>query len=318
MKIQIKHSIKGRLRVHFQQKHMTCEQADILEYFIHHLPGVKDAKVYEQTADAVIFYTGEKEELLVSLRAFRYDTAEVPKMLMKCSGRTLNAVYKEKLIRQTLVHSWKKVFLPVPIRSVITGVKSAKYIYKGLNCLWHKKIEVSVLDGIAIGVSVFRGEMDTASSVMFLLGIGETMEEWTHKKSVDDLARSMSLNVSKVWVLQDGQEILISADEVQVGDSVVVRMGNVIPFDGIIREGEAMVNQSSMTGECLPVRKEKNGYVYAGTVVEEGEIILQVKETSGSTRFEKIVTMIEESEKLKSSMESRAEHLADRLVDYSQ
>ncbi len=317
MKIQIKHDIKGRLRVHFQQKRMTCEQADTLLYYIHHLPGVKDVKVNEQTADAIILYTGDKGELLESLRAFRYDAVEVPKVLMECSGRTLNAEYKEKLLRQTLVHFGKRLFLPVPVRSAITGVKSVKYIYKGLHSLLHKKMEVSVLDGIAIGVSVFRGEMDTASSVMFLLGIGETMEEWTHKKSVDDLARSMSLNVSKVWVLQDGQEILISADDVEVGDSVVVRMGNVIPFDGIIREGEAMVNQSSMTGEGLPVRKEKDGYVYAGTVVEEGEIILQVKETSGSTRFEKIVTMIEESEKLKSAMESRAEHLADRLVPYT-
>ena len=207
---------------------------------------------------------------------------------------------------------------PYPVRAAITAVKSAKYLYQGAHCLLQRKIEVSVLDAVAIGVSVFRGEMNTAASVMYLLGIGETLEEWTHKKSVDDLARSMSLNVSKVWLLQDGQEILVSAKEVALGDSVVVRMGNVIPFDGVIRQGEAMVNQASMTGESLPVRKEVGTYVYAGTVVEEGEIVLQVREMSGSTRFEKIVTMIEDSEKLKSTVESRAEHLADRLVPYTQ
>ncbi len=317
MDFQIKHEIRGRLRVHMLQKRMTCAEADALLYYLHSLPDVRFAKVYERTGDAVICYTGERDAVIRSLKRFCYEKAEMPQGLTEHSGRELNARYQGKLIRQTALHFGKKLFVPYSVRAVVTMLKSVKYIYRGLHCLAQRKIEVSVLDAIAIGVSVCRGEMDTASSVMYLLGIGETLEEWTHKKSVDDLARSMSLNVSKVWLLQDGQEILVSARDIEIGDSVVVRMGNVIPFDGVIREGEAMVNQASMTGEALPVRKERGGYVYAGTVVEEGEIILQVKETSGSTRFEKIVTMIEDSEKLKSAVESKAEHLADRLVPYT-
>lgn len=303
--------------MHLLQKRMTCAEADTLLYYLHSLPGVTLAKVYEKTGDAVLCYTCGREEVIRGLKQFAYGKVELPEALAEHSGRALNAKYQAKLMQQTAVHFGKKLLIPYSVRAVLTAVKSVKYIYRGVHCLLQRKIEVGVLDAIAIGVSVFRGEMDTASSVMYLLGIGETLEEWTHKKSVDDLARSMSLNVSKVWLLQDGQEILVSAKEIEIGDSVVVRMGNVIPFDGIIRSGEAMVNQASMTGEALPVRKEKDSYVYAGTVVEEGEIILQVKETSGSTRFEKIVTMIEDSEKLKSAVESRAEHLADRLVPYT-
>ena len=317
MDFQIKHEIKGRLRVHMLQKRMTSADADTLLYYLNDLPDVSFAKVYEKTGDAVICYTGDRSAVIRSLRQFCYEKTEVPQGLIEHSGRDLNTKYQSKLIQQTAIHFGKKLFLPYSVRAVITAIKSVKYIYRGMYCLAQRKIEVSVLDAIAIGVSVCRGEMDTAGSVMFLLGIGETLEEWTHKKSVDDLARSMSLNVSKVWLLREGQEILVSAKDVEIGDSVVVRMGNVIPFDGVIRAGEAMVNQSSMTGESLPARKEKGGYVYAGTVVEEGEIILQVKETSGSTRFEKIVTMIEDSEKLKSAAESRAEHLAVRLVPYT-
>lgn len=317
MDFKIKHEIKGRLRVHILQKRMTCEEADALLYYIHNLPDVTEVKVYEKTGDAVILYKGEREDVIRGLKQFSYETVEVPEGLIEHSGRELNTKYQGKLIQQTAVHFGKKLFIPYSVRALITAVKSVKYIYRGFHCLLQRKIEVAVLDAIAIGVSVFRGEMDTASSVMYLLGIGETLEEWTHKKSVDDLARSMSLNISKVWLLQDGQEVLVSAKDVEVGDSVVVRMGNIIPFDGEVRDGEAMINQASMTGESMPVRKEKGGYVYAGTVVEEGEIILQVKETKGSTRFEKIVTMIEDSEKLKSAVESRAEHLADRLVPYT-
>lgn len=317
MEFQIKHEIKGRLRVRIKQNRMTCKQADTLLHYLQTQPCVTKAKVYETTGDAVICYTGERAAVLHSLQQFSYQMVELPEALAEHSGRELNAKYQGKLIQQTALHFGKKLFVPYSLRAVLTALKSAKYIYRGFRCLLQKKIEVTVLDALAIGVSVCRGEMDTASSVMFLLGIGETLEEWTHKKSVDDLARSMSLNVSKVWMLQDGQEILVSAKEIEVGDSVVVRMGNVVPFDGIIRAGEAMINQASMTGESMPVRKEKDGYVYAGTVVEEGEIVLQVKETSGSTRFEKIVTMIEDSEKLKSAVESRAEHLADRLVPYT-
>lgn len=317
MDFQIKHDIKGRLRVHILQKRMTYAEADTLLYYLQALPVVKEAKVYERTGDAVILYQGERENILRALRQFSYGAVELPEGLLEHSGRELNAKYQERLMGQTALHFGKKLFVPYSLRAVVTAMKSVKYMYAGLQCLRQRKLEVAVLDAIAIGVSVFRGEMDTASSVMYLLGIGETLEEWTHKKSVDDLARSMSLNVSKVWLLQDGQEVLVSAKDIAAGDSVVVRMGNVIPFDGEVRAGEAMINQASMTGESMPVRKEKGGYVYAGTVVEEGEIVLLVKETKGSTRFEKIVTMIEDSEKLKSAVESRAEHLADRLVPYT-
>lgn len=317
MDFQIKHEIKGRLRVHLLQKRMTCTEADILLYYLHNLPGVTAAKVYEKTGDAVVSFGGSREDIVRGLKRFCYEKVEVPAGLVEHSGRELSSLYQGRLIRQTLLYFGKKLFLPYGIRAALTAVGSVKYICRGFGCLWRRKIEVSLLDAIAIGVSICRGEMNTAASVMYLLGIGETLEEWTHKKSVGDLARSMSLHVNKVWLLQEGQEILVPAAEVAVGDSVVVRMGNVIPFDGVIRSGEAMVNQASMTGESLPVRKETGGYVYAGTVVEEGEIILQVKEVGGSTRFEKIVTMIEDSEKLKSAVESRAEHLADRLVPYT-
>ena len=317
MRFQIKHEIEGRLRVHMMQSRMTFAEADTLQYYLEGLPGVAHAKVYEKTCDAVVTYTAERADIITALKQFCYDRVELPTAISGHSSREMNAEYQSRLIGQTLIHFGKKLFLPYPVRAAITAVKSVKYLYHGAHCLLQRKIEVSVLDAVAIGVSVFRGEMNTAASVMYLLGIGETLEEWTHKKSVDDLARSMSLNVSKVWLLQDGQEILVSAKEIVLGDSVVVRMGNVIPFDGVIRQGEAMVNQASMTGESLPVRKEVGTYVYAGTVVEEGEIVLQVREMSGSTRFEKIVTMIEDSEKLKSTVESRAEHLADRLVPYT-
>ncbi len=317
MKFQVKHDIRGRLRVHIPQKRMSFAEADTLLYYLEGLPFVTQAKVYEKTCDAVICYSGERREVLLALKQFDYAEVELPAAFSAHSSREMNDRYQSRLVGQTMLHFGKKLFLPYPVRAAITAAKSVKYLYRGVHCLLQRKIEVSVLDAVAIGVSVCRGEMNTASSVMYLLGIGETLEEWTHKKSVDDLARSMSLHVNRVWALREGQEILVSAKEVAAGDSVVVRMGNVIPFDGVIRQGDAMVNQSSMTGESLPVHKEVGNYVYAGTVLEEGEIVLQVRETSGSTRYEKIVTMIEDSEKLKSAVEGRAEHLADRLVPYT-
>lgn len=317
MKFIIKHEIKGRLRVHMVQKQMSCKEADTLLYYLYRLPNVTEAKVYERTGDAAICYSGHRREVLDGLAHFQYDTVEVPESVLETSGRELNAEYQEKLIMRVLMRMGSKLFIPYSVRAVLTCIKSVKYIRMGLDSLRRKKLEVSVLDATAIGVSLIRRDMNTASSVMFLLGIGELLEEWTHKKSVGDLARSMSLNVSRVWLLKDGQEILVSSSEVQPGDSVVVRMGNVIPFDGIVLSGDAMINQASLTGESLPVHKEKDGYVYAGTVVEEGEVTLQVQKVSGATRYEKIVTMIEESEKLKSGAESRAEHLADQLVPYT-
>ena len=317
MKFIIKHDIRGRLRIHMVQSRMSYEEADTLLYYIENLSGVTSAKVFERTCDASISYNGERETLLQALRIFQYQTTDVPADLLAHSGRELNSTYQEKLVQKVVLRAGSKLFLPYPIQAAYAAFKSVHYIWKGLKCLAHKKLEVEVLDATAIGVSVFRADFTTASSIMFLLGIGELLEEWTHKKSVDDLARSMSLNVSKVWLKKDDQEILVSAREIKPGDEVIVRMGNVIPFDGIVCDGEATVNQASLTGESEPVRKDHGTYVYAGTVLEEGELTIQVKAVSGSTRFEKIVTMIEDSEKLKSSVEGKAEHLADRLVPYT-
>ena len=317
MKFVVKHEIKGRIRVHFCQKRMTFEEADTLQYYLDSQEMITSSKVQERTQDATICYTGEKSAVIALLRSFQYEKVDVPDVYRQNSGRETNREYWDKLVTKVVVHYGNKLFLPMPIRTVITGVKSVKYIYQGIHTLLQRKIEVPVLDATAIGVSMFRGDISTAGSVMFLLGIGEILEEWTHKKSVDDLARSMSLNISRVWLCNDGQEMLVPTTEIQTGDLVRVHMGNMVPFDGTVAEGEAMVNQASLTGESEPVRKYIESMVYAGTVVEEGELTIRVKETNGSSKFDKIVTMIEESEKLKSRLESKAEHLADRLVPYT-
>ena len=317
MKFVVKHEIKGRIRVHFCQKRMTFEEADTLQYYLDSLEMITSSKVQERTQDATICYTGEKSAVIALLRSFHYEKVDVPDVYRQNSGRETNREYWDKLVTKVVVHYGNKLFLPMPIRTVITGVKSVKYIYQGIHTLLQRKIEVPVLDATAIGVSMFRGDISTAGSVMFLLGIGEILEEWTHKKSVDDLARSMSLNISRVWLCNDGQEMLVPTTKIQTGDLVRVHMGNMVPFDGTVAEGEAMVNQASLTGESEPVRKYIESTVYAGTVVEEGELTIRVKETNGSSKFDKIVTMIEESEKLKSGLESKAEHLADRLVPYT-
>lgn len=317
MKFVVKHEIKGRIRVHFCQKRMTFEEADTLQYYLNSQEMITSSKVQERTQDATICYTGDRAAVITLLRSFHYEKVDVPDVYRQNSGRATNREYWDKLVTKVVVHYGNKLFLPMPVRTVITGVKSIKYIYQGIHTLLQRKIEVPVLDATAIGVSMFRGDISTAGSVMFLLGIGEILEEWTHKKSVDDLARSMSLNISRVWLCNDGQEMLVPTTEVRTGDLVRVHMGNMIPFDGAVAEGEAMVNQASLTGESEPVRKYKESTVYAGTVVEEGELTIRVKETNGSSKFDKIVTMIEESEKLKSGLESKAEHLADRLVPYT-
>lgn len=317
MKFVVKHEIKGRIRVHFCQKRMTFEEADTLQYYLNSQEMITSSKVQERTQDATICYTGDRASVIALLRSFHYEKVDVPDVYRQNSGRATNREYWDKLVTKVVVHYGNKLFLPMPVRTVITGVKSIKYIYQGIHTLLQRRIEVPVLDATAIGVSMFRGDISTAGSVMFLLGIGEILEEWTHKKSVDDLARSMSLNISRVWLCNDGQEMLVPTTEVRAGDLVRVHMGNMIPFDGAVAEGEAMVNQASLTGESEPVRKYKESTVYAGTVVEEGELTIHVKETNGSSKFDKIVTMIEESEKLKSGLESKAEHLADRLVPYT-
>lgn len=317
MRFKIEHEIRGRVRLHICQKRMTCRQADQLEYFLTKLEGVTTAKVVERNQDAVICYSGNREEILKAVQSFSYEKAEAPESYLQNSGREMNGEYWEKMVNHVVIHYGKRIFLPLPIRTFLTTLKSIKYIWKGVRSLAKCRIEVSVLDATAIGVSVLRGDFSTASSVMFLLGFGEILEDWTHKKSVDDLARSMSLNVSKVWLVSDDSEVLVNADTIKPGDRVRIHMGTVIPFDGIVTDGEAMVNEASLTGESMPVTKREAGYVYAGTVMEEGELTIRVKETSGSTKFEKIVTMIEETEKLKSAVESKAEHLADRLVPYT-
>ena len=317
MKFIIKHEIPGRIRVHMVQPKMTFEEADILLYYLVNLENVTKAKVYERTQDAVIYYEKERREIIKALQKFGYDRGTVPEGLTEHSGRQMNAEYQEKLLMKVVMRFGGKFLIPAPVRAVWTGVRSLKYLQQGIASLKKGRLEVAALDATAIGVSILRRDMNTASSIMFLLGIGELLEEWTHKKSVGDLARDMSLNVGKVWLLREEQEILVPAKQIEPEDLVVVRMGNVIPFDGVVSRGEAMVNQASMTGEAVPVKKTAESYVYAGTVVEEGELIICVKAVSRATRFEKIVTMIEESEKLKSNLESHAEHLADQLVPYT-
>ena len=317
MRFKIEHEIRGRVRLHICQKRMTCRQADQLEYFLTNLEGVITAKVVERNQDAVISFWGSREEILKAVQGFSYEKAEAPESYLQNSGREMNGEYWEKMVNHVVLHYGKKIFLPLPIRTFLTTLKSVKYIWEGVRTLAKCRIEVPVLDAAAIGVSILRSDFSTASSVMFLLGFGEILEDWTHKKSVDDLARSMSLNVSKVWLVTDDTEVQVGTDTIKPGDRVRIHMGTVIPFDGIVTDGEATVNEASLTGESMPVAKHTESYVYAGTVLEEGELTIRVKETSGSTKFEKIVTMIEETEKLKSAVESKAEHLADRLVPYT-
>ena len=318
MKFTIKHESRGRMRVHMEQYRMTYEQADTLLYVIHNHRNVTFVKVYDRTADAVIEYVGDREQIIELLRHFHYESANVPQTVIKTSGRELNNSYQEKLIGSVVWHYSKKLLLPLPIRIALTIGRSVKYIGIGLKCLLQRKIEVPVLDATAITVSLITKDFSTASSIMFLLGIGELLEEWTHKKSVDDLARSMSLNVSKVWLrTPENQEILVESSKIEKGDKVVVHMGNVIPFDGEVLDGDAMVNQASLTGESVPVQRTVGNTVFAGTVVEEGEITNRVKEVEGNNRFDQIVTMIEESEKLKSELEGKAEHYADKLVPWT-
>ena len=314
MKFTIKHEIPGRIRIHVVQKQMSYQEADALLYYLNTLEYITQAKVYRRTADACVCFTGKREPVIQALREFRYTSVKVPDEVFANSGRKINDSYQEKLIGKVLFHYAGKLLLPYPVRKAVILCKALHYLKEGWKSLAKKKLEVSVLDATAISVSIMRGDIRTASSVMFLLGLGETLEEWTHKKSVGELARSMSLNTAKGWMKSGEQEVLVDSGKIKEGDTIIVHMGNVVPFDGIVSEGEGMVNQSSITGEPLPVLKKEGGYVYAGSVLEEGELICTVKKAGGASRYEKIVEMIEESEKLKSSVEGRAEKLADRLV----
>lgn len=317
MKFTVKHEMRGRIRIHLCQNRMTIRQADLFSYYLMSLPMVKEARVYERTADASILYEGDRLELARAIWSFSYEDETLAEMVPKNSGRALNQEYQEKLVQRVLERICTKIFLPAPVRAVYTVLKSVRYLIKGLRCLLKGRLEVEVLDATAITVSIARMDYDTAGSVMFLLGIGELLEEWTHKKSVGDLARSMALRVEKVWQRIDGTEVLVPVSRIQEGDTIVVHTGNIIPLDGTVSSGEAMVNQASMTGESVPVKKEQGMYVYAGTAIEEGNIAICVKKAAGSTRYERIVTMIEESEKLKSSVEGKASNLADALVPWS-
>lgn len=317
MRFVIKHEIRGRIRLHVLQQGMTCKQADILHYFLSTKEQITAVKVYHQTQDVTVCYTGSRQQLLSLLQGFRYEDVRTPKEFLQSSGRELNESYREKMILKLSWRMLRKVLVPYPLRAAVTVVRSVGYLKKGVCALAGGRIEVAVLDAVSIGVSLARNDLKTASSIMFLLSVGELLEEWTHKKSVGDLARSMSLDVQKVWMLVDEKEVLVCADQVCTGDSVVVHMGSVIPFDGVVMAGEGMVNQASMTGEALPVRKITGNYVYAGTVLEEGGLTVRVNELGGSSRYEKITAMIEESERLKSVVEGNAAHLADRVVPYT-
>ena len=316
MKWNILHESRGRMRLHLNKKRMSLAEADQLQDYLTALPGVRTAAVYERTCDVVVVYTADRAGVVKGLAAFKFDVealAEVPAN----SPRAVNREYQEKLVNMTIFHFARKLFLPAPLRMAYTLVRSVPYVFHGLRCLWRRKLEVEVLDALSIGVSMLRGDFSTAGSVMFLLRLGELLEEWTRKKSLGDLARCMSLNVDRVWQQTAEGEVLVPISQIRAGDAIVVHTGSVIPLDGKVLDGEASVNQASLTGEAEPVRKSNGAVVYAGTVVEEGQITVTVEQQAGNGRYDQIVKMIENSEKLKSASETRAAALADKLVPYS-
>ena len=304
------------MRVHVCNVRMTLHRADVLEAYLNHHDAIEKATVYERTGDVVLYYRGRRADAVQALSRYKFDQPELDALVTTADSRKLNQEYQEKMCDLVAGHFFRKLFLPAPIRAAYTVWRSIAFVWKGVRCLLHRKLEVEVLDALSIGVSVLRGDFSTAGSVMFLLNLGSLLEEWTRKKSLDDLARSMALNVDKVWVRSQGTEVLLPLTKVQPGDEIVVRSGNMVPLDGTVIEGEAMVNQAALTGESMPVRKAKGATVYAGTVVEEGECVFLAKAAGGANRYDKIVAMIEESEKLKSSTENRALELADKLVPW--
>ena len=316
MKCTILHESRGRLRVHVCNVRMTLHRADVLEAYLNHHDAVSKAKVYERTGDVVVYYTGARKDAVAALSTYRFDDPDLDALVTSADSRRINQEYQEKMYNLLAGRVLRELFLPAPLNAAYTVFRSIKFLWKGVCCLWRRKLEVEVLDALSIGVSILRGDFATAGSVMFLLNVGSLLEEWTRKKSLDDLARSMALNVDKVWVRAQGTEVLMPLTKVHPGDEIVVRSGNMIPLDGTVIEGEAMVNQSALTGESMPVRKTIGATVYAGTVVEEGECVLTTRAEGGANRYDKIVAMIEESEKLKSSTENRALALADRLVPW--
>lgn len=317
MRYVVKHEIKGRIRVHFLMKKMSFEEADTLEYYLINFDEITKVKVYERTADATIFFDCDQGRIGEILSNFSFENTTVPKSVLESSSREASAEYFDKIVTSVLVHYAMRLVIPFSVRGIIASLKTIKYIWRGLKSIKSKHLKVELLDAIAITAAVIMGDYNTASSVMFLLGVGETLEDWTHKRSVDDLARQMALNVDQVWLVTGDSEVLTDSSAIAKGDKVVVRMGNIIPFDGEVISGDSMVNQASMTGESVAVQKSVGMSVFAGTVVEEGEIVIKVTKTEGCGRFDKIVKMIEESEKMKSEQESKAERMADKLVPYT-
>ena len=316
MKCTILHESRGRMRVHVHAVRMTLHRADVLEAYLNHQDSIHHATVYERTGDVVLTYTGSRKEAIALLAGYKFDHAELDVLVTSNDSRKINREYQDKMFTLVAGHYARKLFLPAPIAAAYTIWRSIAFVWKGIRCLLQRKLEVEVLDALSISASILRSDFSTASSVMFLLNLGSLLEEWTRKKSLDDLARSMALNVDKVWVRAEGGEVLVPLTKVHPGDEIVVRSGNMIPLDGTVLEGEAMVNQAALTGESMPVRKASGATVYAGTVVEEGECVFTAKAEGGANRYDKIVSMIEESEKLKSSTENRALQLADRLVPW--
>ena len=316
MKCTILHEGKGRMRVHVEKVRMTLHRADVLEAYLNHHDAIVHAAVYERTGDVVITYTGRRSAAIAVLAGYKFDVAEYDALVTSADSRRLNREYQDKMFDLVAGRCLRKLFLPAPLDAAYTAFRSIRFLWKGVRCVLSRRLEVEVLDALSIGVSLLRGDFGTAGSVMFLLNLGSLLEEWTRKKSLDDLARSMALNVDKVWVRSQGTEVLVPLTKVRSGDEVVVRSGNMIPLDGTVLEGEAMVNQAALTGEAMPVRKAEGSTLYAGTVVEEGECVFIAKAEGGSNRYDKIVAMIEESEKLKSSTENRALALADKLVPW--
>ena len=317
MKCTILHDLPGRLRVHLCCGRMSLSQADVLEYYLRAQDGVQEVRVYDRTQDAVVLYEAERGNIIRALAQFSFAKAEAMELVPEHTSRALNREFEDKLAVAVMRRCISKLFLPAPITTALALLRSVKYIREGLSALWHGKLSVAVLDATAVTVSMARGDFATAGSVMFMLHLGEILEEWTHKKSVADLASAMSLRVDSVWLQANGTEVLTKITDVKPGDRIVIRTGGMIPLDGRVVEGEAMVNQSSLTGESMPVAKHPGSPVYAGTVAEEGACVISVEKSSGSGRYDRVVRMIEESEKLKSTAEDKASRMADRLVPYT-
>ena len=317
MKCTILHDLPGRLRVHLCCGRMSLSQADVLEYYLRAQDGVQDVKVYDRTQDAVVVYNGTRGDVIAALASFSFAKAEGMELVPEHTSRELNREFEDKLAITLMRRCVSKLFLPAPITSALALFRSVKYIKEGFLALRHGRLSVAVLDATAITVSMTRGDFSTAGSVMFMLRLGEILEEWTRKKSVADLASAMSLRVDNVWLQANGTEILTKITDIKPGDRIVIRAGGMIPLDGKVAEGEAMVNQSSLTGESMPVPKRPGSPVYAGTVAEEGECVICVEKLSGSGRYDRVVRMIEESEKLKSTAEDKSSRMADRLVPYT-